>query len=206
MDTTTLLLIGAGALLVLALVGLMLRRSWGGSLDRMVPPGGTPVDVRYRNATEITAAERAELQAILDRGSPIEAIKRVRELTGLGLKEAKDFVDALAAPAPLPGAPAQGGMEEVHALAAAGNKLGAVKRVRELTGLGLKEAKDLVDALAAPAPLPGAAPAAPTLSAAERAELQAILARGNPIEAIKRVRELTGLGLKEAKDLVDRLV
>ncbi|MBK9943111.1 MAG: ribosomal protein L7/L12 [Kouleothrix sp.] len=97
-------------------------------------------------------------------------------------------------------------MEEVHALAAAGNKLGAVKRVRELTGLGLKEAKDLVDALAAPAPLPGAAPAAPTLSAAERAELQAILARGNPIEAIKRVRELTGLGLKEAKDLVDRLV
>ena len=35
-------------------------------------------------------------------------------------------------------------------------------------------------------------------------EIRAALAGGNKIEAIKRVRERTGLGLKEAKDLVER--
>jgi len=35
-------------------------------------------------------------------------------------------------------------------------------------------------------------------------EVRAALAGGNKIEAIKLVRERTGLGLKEAKDLVER--
>ncbi len=38
---------------------------------------------------------RREVEALLDDGHAIDAIKRVRELTGLGLKEAKDYVDAL---------------------------------------------------------------------------------------------------------------
>lgn len=37
-------------------------------------------------------------------------------------------------------------LEEIRALAHAGKKIEAIKRLRELTGLGLKEAKDLVDA------------------------------------------------------------
>jgi ribosomal protein L7/L12 len=37
------------------------------------------------------------------------------------------------------------------------------------------------------------------------ADVQVLLAQGKKIEAIKRVRELTGLGLKEAKDYVERL-
>jgi large subunit ribosomal protein L7/L12 len=36
------------------------------------------------------------------------------------------------------------------------------------------------------------------------AEVRAALAAGNKIEAIKLVRESTGLGLKESKDLVER--
>ena len=35
-------------------------------------------------------------------------------------------------------------------------------------------------------------------------EIRAALARGQKIEAIRLVRERTGLGLKEAKDLVER--
>ncbi|HEU5097444.1 MAG TPA: ribosomal protein L7/L12 [Roseiflexaceae bacterium] len=35
--------------------------------------------------------------------------------------------------------------------------------------------------------------------------MHALAAQGNKIEAIKRYRELTGVGLKEAKDYVDRL-
>ncbi|WP_411565048.1 ribosomal protein L7/L12 [Rubrivivax sp. A210] len=44
----------------------------------------------------------------LQRANKIEAIKRLRQATGLGLKEAKDAVDAhqrAAAPAAAPGAP-----------------------------------------------------------------------------------------------------
>jgi ribosomal protein L7/L12 len=37
--------------------------------------------------------------------------------------------------------------QEVIELAQGGNKVAAVKRYRELTGVGLKEAKDAVDAL-----------------------------------------------------------
>ena len=35
-------------------------------------------------------------------------------------------------------------------------------------------------------------------------EIQDLLAKGNEIQAIKRYRELTGLGLKEAKDAIVR--
>jgi large subunit ribosomal protein L7/L12 len=54
----------------------------------------------------------------------------------------------------------------------------------------------------------GAAPAAPAATAAaeeEQTEFTAILSEIGPnkIPVIKVVRELTGLGLKEAKDLVD---
>ena len=35
-------------------------------------------------------------------------------------------------------------------------------------------------------------------------EIQDLLAKGNEAQAIKRFRELSGLGLKEAKDAIDR--
>jgi ribosomal protein L7/L12 len=35
-------------------------------------------------------------------------------------------------------------------------------------------------------------------------EIQDLVAKGNEVQAIKRYRELTGLGLKEAKDAIDR--
>lgn len=55
----------------------------------------------------------------------------------------------------------------------------------------------------AAAPAPGAA--APATEAAEQTEFDVILtgAGDKKIQVIKVVRELTGLGLKEAKDLVD---
>jgi large subunit ribosomal protein L7/L12 len=62
---------------------------------------------------------------------------------------------------------------------------------------------------AAPVAFAGAAPAAagaaPAEAAEEQTEFTAILAEVGPnkIPVIKVVRELTGLGLKEAKDVVD---
>ena len=99
----------------------------------------------------VDAFEEARLLA--RQGRKIEAIKIVREKTGLGLKEAKDLVEtpgwadtpgSLHAPAPAP----PDRMEEVHALVAANQLINAIKLYRELTGVGLKEAKEAVDAIA----------------------------------------------------------
>jgi len=87
--------------------------------------------------------------------------------------------------------------------------------VEEIGKLTLTEASELVKALeekfgvsAAPAVFAGAVAAAPAGDAAaaeEKTEFDVVLkaAGANKINVIKVVRALTGLGLKEAKDLVD---
>lgn len=74
--------------------------------------------------------------------------------------------------------------------------LGFVKELEE--EWGVSAAAPAAVAMAAPAGGGAAAPAAPT-------EVNVILASAGDkkIQVIKVVRELTGLGLKEAKDLVD---
>ena len=86
------------------------------------------------------------------------SVKEVNELADI-LKEEYGIEPAAAAVAvagPVAGAGAGDAGEEksdfdVILKAAGGSKLAVVKLVKELTGLGLKEAKDLVDG--APAPL-----------------------------------------------------
>jgi large subunit ribosomal protein L7/L12 len=88
--------------------------------------------------------------------------------------------------------------------------------IEEIKGLSLLEASELVKGLeeafgvsaaaatvaAAPAAGGGAAAAAP---AEEKTEFSVVLTAvgGNKIGVIKAVREVTSLGLKEAKDLVE---
>ncbi len=59
--------------------------------------------------------------------------------------------------------------------------------------------------VAAVAAAPGAAPGAEAAPAEEKTEFDVILAgvAGNKIQVIKEVRAITGLGLKEAKELVE---
>ena len=88
--------------------------------------------------------------------------------------------------------------------------------INQLSGLTVVELVQLTKALedkwgvkAAPvavAAAPGAAPgAAPAAAAEEKTEFTVVLKSGgaNKIGVIKVVREVTGLGLKDAKDLVD---
>jgi large subunit ribosomal protein L7/L12 len=86
--------------------------------------------------------------------------------------------------------------------------------VEQLSGLTILEAADLVKqleakwgvsaaaAVAVAGPAVGAAAAAP---AEEKTEFSVVLtdAGANKINVIKEVRAVTGLGLKEAKDLVE---
>jgi len=91
------------------------------------------------------------------------------------------------------------------------------KIVEEIKGLTLLEASELVKKLeevlgvsaAAAAPVvvaaAGAAPAGGAAPAEEQTEFTVVLTAvgANKINVIKAVREVTSLGLKEAKDLVD---
>ena len=92
------------------------------------------------------------------------------------------------------------------------------KIAEEISSLTLLEARDLVKALeetlgikaAAPMgvaamPAPGKGPGAEAAPPEEKTEFDVILTGfgDKKIQVIKVVRELTGLGLKEAKDLVE---
>ena len=76
-----------------------------------------------------------------------------------------------------------------------------VKEVNELAKI-LKEEYGIEPAAAAVVAGPAAAPAA---AAEEKTAFDVILKNGgaNKLNVVKVVKELTGLGLKEAKDLVD---
>lgn len=101
--------------------------------------------------------------ASLAQGRTIDAIQQLREAHGLSLKDAKDIVDAHARanvrPAAAPpsttaratgfsASTSTGSVPDTvqHALAQ-GNKIEAIRMLRDHAGIGLKEAKDRVDAL-----------------------------------------------------------
>ena len=87
------------------------------------------------------------------------------------------------------------------------------KIAEELSGLTVLEAADLAKLLedkwgvsaAAPVAVAAAAPADGGAAAEEQTEFDVILASfgDKKINVIKEIRTITGLGLKEAKDLVD---
>ncbi|MBE6620369.1 MAG: 50S ribosomal protein L7/L12 [Ruminococcaceae bacterium] len=83
--------------------------------------------------------------------------------------------------------------------------------LEEIKSLTILELADLVKAVeeefgvSAAAPVGVAVAAAPVAAAEEKTEFDVILASfgSNKLGVIKVVRELTGLGLKDAKDLVE---
>jgi len=155
----------------------------------------------------------------------INAVAEMSVMDVVELVEAMEekFGVSAAAVAAAPAAGDAGGAAEAQTefdviLSAAGDKkVNVIKAVRELTGLGLKDAKGMVDG--APATVKegvskeDAEAAKETLEAAggdaggaeAKTEFDVILsaAGDKKVNVIKAVRELTGLGLKEAKGLVD---
>jgi len=106
--------------------------------------------------------------------------------------------------------------QRIGELVVGGDKIGAIKLLREATGLGLAEAKAVIDAVGRGERLPPLAQQQiqqqNELRAAARGadslpdEVRRLAERGNRIHAIKVLREQTGLGLKDAKDLLDRVM
>ena len=88
------------ALGVLCGAGLVLALRRGGGRDLTGPPRTlsqprpvSPIDLPRVDIA--TASRDEELLDLIRHGRKIEAIKRLRDQTGLGLREAKDAVEAL---------------------------------------------------------------------------------------------------------------
>jgi ribosomal protein L7/L12 len=112
---------------------------------------------------------------------------------------------------------------EIDRLIGAGHKINAIKLFRDATGVGLKEAKDRVEHWSisttathtaavshASAAYSSITPTTQTpssvrasLPASVASEIDRLVAGDQMIHAIKLVREHTGLGLREAKNIVE---
>lgn len=93
--------------------------------------------------------------------------------------------------------------EDVRRLAVEGRTVEAIKLLRERRGIGLKEAKDAVDALRREAP-GGSSPVPHGIDdPAVRAQIEDEIRAGRTIHAIRIYREHSTAGLKEAKDAID---
>jgi ribosomal protein L7/L12 len=101
----------------------------------------------------LSDADLERVRATVTNGNKIEAIKLYRELTGVGLAEAKSAVEAIEARrqvgTPPLAAASNNDIDQIQAAIFAGNKIQAIKLYRTATGEGLKESKGFIDALEA---------------------------------------------------------
>jgi ribosomal protein L7/L12 len=98
--------------------------------------------------------------------------------------------------------------QQISALVRDGRMIDAIKALNEASGIGLRAAKEALEADASVAgverALQGHATAPATVVVAS-AEVRRLAASGQMLAAIKQLRKETGLGLKDAKDEVDKL-
>jgi ribosomal protein L7/L12 len=96
-------------------------------------------------------ATEADLASLVRQGQKIEAIKRFRAQTGVGLAEAKAAVEAIERgekPPPAAGAVPPNDVDaDLWHLLKKGEKIQAIKLYRERTGAGLADAKAAVEAI-----------------------------------------------------------
>ena len=111
-------------------------------------------------------ARWGDVKQLILHGQKIDAIKLVRELTDLGLKEAKDLVEQLERGEPVTISAQNNQMrqidttgdfvkleEVIRSICSRGQKIEAIKILRQATNLGLKEAKDAVEQVEQGVPL-----------------------------------------------------
>ncbi|MBO4274398.1 ribosomal protein L7/L12 [Microbispora triticiradicis] len=133
------------AVIVVALLGVVFAAARAGARPAgplawrspgMVPP--------------VSAALQQRVRELYAENKKVEAIKLIREETGLGLKEAKDLADGIGAGRPLPVATARHGYDlaaRAREMKAAGRVEQAVFLVRGETGMSQSEAERFVDSL-----------------------------------------------------------
>lgn len=143
------LLIGIGVLFLLVCGVIFLVQSARRGVEVMTLKPPAPGHPGQPGQPQLGAD--ASPEELIRAGKKIEAIKRYRELTGASLKEAKDAVELVESgrSATLPPKSAlirQVNDSEIEAQIRSGHMIDAIKLYREKNGVGLKEAKDAVEA------------------------------------------------------------
>ena len=141
--TDSWLVLGMFGAVIVAAVGAMAAAIGKGVRGWPVTPQPTavPADLQLR------------VQTLLDRNRPVQAVKEVREATGLNLRQARDIVDAFRGrPASVPPADTGPGgttslAERARNLRDAGDFSGAVALVCTESGMTQHEAEVFVSAL-----------------------------------------------------------
>ena len=211
----------AGVVLVGLLAWLLLR---GRARPRVItspsePPIASLPEAPSATASMTMAAADSVVRAMAARGETIQAIKMVREMTGLGLKEAKDYVDALPNVPPLTSVARQVALAasgasavvastsvrtDALALLGRGDKLEAIKLVRERTGMGLAEAKDYVEELAA-GRVAAIDPRRPLEDPRLRQAAAELVAAGQLDQAMRLIQSASGCSIEAARHAIDQL-
>lgn len=167
MDKDLLLTVLIALVSGLIVLGIILKSQKSNTIEKKDAKGAARLKT-YSAIEQARPLSDLELEAavasLVRSAKKIEAIKLIRENREVGLKDAKDMVDELERSGQLPGLAglARTGLQTGHATAAAapagqeyivsllrkGEKIMAIKELRDETGLGLKEAKDEIDRLA----------------------------------------------------------
>jgi ribosomal protein L7/L12 len=133
---------------------------------------GEPVNLPASAASAAPSlGAEAQIRKLVADGKKLEAVKLYRQLTEADLSSAVDAVDAIVSgkPVSIPRETFGGGTDvsfddRIRQLVAANQKIEAIKLYRERTNVGLKEAKDAVEAMEAG--FRGSVPSMPPLSTA----------------------------------------
>ncbi|MEU8797331.1 ribosomal protein L7/L12 [Spirillospora sp. NPDC048819] len=150
---------------------------------------------------------RERVIEMVRRGKYIPAVKFVREATGAGLKEAKEYVDGLRAEAFDRMVPPEI-QAQARVLIAGSREKEAVKLVHQYIRLDTRAAKDYVRALQmghVPAPPPAVPPPAAAPHGVLSDRVRAFKHAGDYESAVALVCAETGMGRDEAQRFVDAL-
>ncbi|MBI5563543.1 MAG: ribosomal protein L7/L12 [Chloroflexi bacterium] len=114
--------------------------------------GQASIDLNPRIDPYRSLADVDRIRGLLKENRRTDAVRLYMEQTGAGLKEATLAVGQIQAARPTevvntPAGPFAVDLDEIERLLRNGQKINAIKLLREQTGLGLKEAKDAVDAI-----------------------------------------------------------
>lgn len=138
-------------------------------------------------------ADDADIRTLVEIGDMIAAVRLHRERHGGSLIDARAAVEAIRWAITQDRGRELGALErEVDELIRRGDRLGAIRRHREVTGSTLKEAADAIDARRGS-----------TATVPDESAIQAAVEAGQKILAIKMYRERTGCGLAEAKEIIE---
>lgn len=96
-------------------------------------------------------------------------------------------------------------VQKIHELLHAKQIIQAIRLYREATGVGLAEAKQAVEEMALVEVTKPPSGVRSYDDPVMESKIKSLLAKGKKVDAVKIYREEYGIGLKQAKDAVDRI-